>query len=174
MKTKVIFILTLFLSTGAFCQDKPDVEKEKEAIKAVIEGLLKDHAECDHVGWTSAWINQPYIFLSYTDKSSHRIRKGYDEIHEKAKSFFTRTLEEDRQSGRFLSLDPCEYTFRVYSESAWAQFKIRWTERYKGKEGLRQWVTFENYWFEKADGRWKIASISAVDLTSYEEKSEGN
>jgi len=174
MKTKVILMLILFLSPGAFCQDETNTEKEKEAIKAVIEGLLKDHAECDYEGWTSAWINQPYIFISYTDKSGHRIRKGWNEIKEGAKNSFTRTMEEDRKSGRSLSLDGYEYTIRVYSESAWAQFKIRWTERYKGKEEIKEWITFENYSFEKTDSKWKIASISAVNVTSFEEIGEGN
>ena len=174
MKTKVILMLIMFLPAGAFCQDKTNTEKEKEAIKAVIEGLLKDHAECDHEGWTSAWIQQPYIFISYADKSGHFISKGWNELKEMAKSSFTRAMEEDKKTGRIMTLEPYDFIIRVYSESAWAQYKIKWTEIYTGKEETKEWITFENYSFEKADGQWKIASISAVDLTSFNEKAEVN
>ncbi|MBN1413738.1 MAG: hypothetical protein JW973_01455 [Bacteroidales bacterium] len=173
MKTKVMTtVLIVFLSMNVFCQDNQNTEKEKESIKAVIEGLLKDHSECDHEGWISAWTQQPYIFISYTDKSGHFISKGWNELKEMAKNSFTRHMEEDKKSGRFLTLEPYDFTIRVYSESAWAQYKIKWTERYKGKEGIKEWTTFENYSFEKVDDEWKIASISAVDLTSFEEQKE--
>jgi len=42
----------------------------------------------------------------------------------------------------------------------------------EGSEEVEKWETHENYSFEKRDGVWKVATVSAVDITSYEKEGE--
>jgi hypothetical protein len=180
MKTKVIALIMLVLWAGTSCQQKidasqqkMDAEKEREAIKDVIEGFLKAHAAYDYEGWISAWVNQPYVFLSYTDNDGYVVMKGREEIYKSAKQLFVSSKESDEKSGMSLSLEPHDYTLRVYPQSAWAQFKIKWTVANKGKTEKEEWETFENYSFEKVHEDWRIASISAVNTSSFDESQKG-
>jgi hypothetical protein len=179
MKTNVIALIILVLWTGTSCQQKMEAgqqkmnaEKEKKAVRGVIEKFLKAHATYDYDGWISAWVNQPYIFFSYTDNNGYVVMKGRQEIYESAKKLFVKSKESDQKSGMSLSLEAHDYTMRIYPESAWAQFKIKWTVINKGK-AEEEWETFENYSFEKVNEGWKVATISAVNTSSFDESQQG-
>jgi hypothetical protein len=167
MKKLLISLIVLVLLISASCQQKIDTEKEKEKIKTVIEGVLKAHAESDYDSWINAWVDQPYVFLSYTYNKGHFLWEGRDNMYNIIKESFTQQKKTDIEKGRSLSLEGYDYFIKVYKESAWATFKIRWKAVYEGKEKIEQWETFENYTFEKLNEEWKIASVNAVQISSY-------
>ena len=140
MKKYLISLITLVLLASTSCaQEKIDTEKEKETIKTVIEELLKAHAEYNYDGWINAWINQPYVFISYASKKGYFILEGREDMYKAVKESFTKTKETDKQTGRSQSLEGYDYFIKAYKESAWAKFKIKWTAVYEGKEEKEEW-----------------------------------
>jgi hypothetical protein len=44
----------------------------------------------------------------------------------------------------------------------------------EGSDEIKKWETYENYSFEKRDGVWKVATVCAVNTTSFEKKAKGS
>jgi hypothetical protein len=163
MQKYFISLITFVLLTCVFAQSNIDTAKDEEAVKAVIESLLKDHAEGDYEGWISAWIDRPDAFLSYASPSGHSLfyREAMDSTMKNSINYLKKAKEENSMS---ISLEPYDFTINVYKDCARAQFKIKRTQTSEGEEGSKEWETFENYALEKQKGAWKIASISAVEI----------
>ena len=51
MKKYVLTLFALILLAGTSCQEKIDIEKEKEAVKTAIESLINDRADLDYDGY---------------------------------------------------------------------------------------------------------------------------
>ncbi|MBN2215675.1 MAG: nuclear transport factor 2 family protein [Bacteroidales bacterium] len=170
MKKYFLLFITVALLAGTSCQERIDTEKEKEAIVAVIEGITKAHAAGDWDAWLSLWLNEPYIFISYAAADYHWMVKGRDNLNEMVTE---NTSEEGAEEAEpELTLEPHDYFIRVFKECAWASYKIKWTSVTDSSDVKEEWETFENYAFEKRDGVWKVATVSAVDITSFEKQGE--
>ncbi len=168
MKKYFVLFIVLLLLAGTSCQEKIDTEKEKEAIVAVIEGITKAHAADDWDAWLSLWLNEPYVFISYAMADEHWLVKGWEELNEILRESASEENAQEPES--VLTLEPYDYNIRVFKDCAWAEYKIKWTSVTEGSGEKTEWETFENYSFEKRDGIWKVATVSAVNLTSFEVK----
>ncbi len=169
MKKYIVLFITIALLAGTSCQEKIDTEKEKEAIIAVIEGITSSHAAGDWDTWLSLWLDEPYIFISYAAADQYWISKGWDNLKKELEEM--NSGEEDTEEPQaMLNLEPYDYSIRVFKDCAWAEFKIKWTSPLEGSDEMAEWETHENYSFEKRDGVWKVATVSAVNITSFEKK----
>jgi hypothetical protein len=170
MKKYFVLFITIAFLASACCNEKIDTEKEKEAIIEVIKGITQSHAAGDWDTWLSLWLNEQYIFLSYTDANQHYIIKGWDEFNDLLKEEASEENAEEPQPK--LTLEPCDFFIRVFKDCAWAEYKIKWTSQMEGSDEIEEWETHENYSFEKRDGVWKVATVSAVNTTSFEKKAK--
>jgi len=172
MKKYFVLFITIAFLANAYCQEKIDTEKEKEAIIDVIKGITQSHAAGDWDTWLSLWLNEPYIFISYTDANQHFVVKGRDKFNDWLMGEASEENAEKPQPK--ITLEPYDYFIRVFKDCAWAEFKIKWTSQVEGSDETEEWETHENYSFEKRDGVWKVATISAVNTTSFEKKAKGS
>jgi ketosteroid isomerase-like protein len=170
MKKYFVLFITIALLASACCNEKIDTDKEKEAIIGVIKGITKSHAAGDWDTWLSLWLNEPYIFLSYTSADGYSFIKGWDEFNDMFKEEASEENAENPQPKT--TLEPHDFFIRVFKDCAWAEYKIKWTSQMEGSNEIEEWETHENYSFEKRDGVWKVATVSAVNTSSFEKKTE--
>jgi len=170
MKNYFVLFITIALLAGTSCQEQIDTEKEKEAIVAVIEGITKAHAAGDWDAWLGLWLNETYIFISYADANYHWMEKSWESLNKMISEMASEENTEEPQPK--LTLEPHDYFIRVFKECAWASYKIKWTSVTDSSDVKEEWETFENYAFEKRDGVWKVATVSAVNITSFEKQGE--
>ena len=164
LNRNILLFLLIVFTTSLSCQDK-----DKEAIKTVVENLLKAHTESDYDTWIKYWANQPYVFLSHTNNEGQILWYGRENLQKMAKVGFQSSIEAQKKYEFTLTLEGKDYFIRVYSESAWAQFKINWI--YKNNKGeTYESESFENYVFEKENGDWKVATINAVGVSTFKEQ----
>ena len=172
MKKIIFSILALLLIAGSgSCQEKIDIEKEKEAIKAVIEQAMAALHEADYDQIVNTWLHEPYVLASYASKYNQWHVKGWQEMDEGAKKYASNydSLKLDRD-WEYVSFENYDYTIRVYQQCAWASFYSKyiytWQEANYDKESLQ--VVF----LERHEDEWNIIYFDVVDLYSYEKAKE--
>jgi hypothetical protein len=165
MKKYLISLIVLGFLAGTSCQEKIDIEKEKEAIKAVIEGEIKASFDGDYETWTTFFVHEPYTFWLQASQGGYSSWKGWEEISSNVKDF----IKPDR-AGSVIHEGNYDYTIRVYKEAALVTFKSKITfieedESFEG-DGI------EVRSMEKQDGEWKITYLGTVRPTTYEKGRE--
>jgi hypothetical protein len=80
MKRPVLFLTAAFFIALSSCEEKIDIEKEKEAIKAVFElekeGFFSQNAEA----MAETWIQEPSSVKIYMPDNGHSKFTGWDAI----------------------------------------------------------------------------------------------
>ena len=171
MKKHLFTLIAFSLLAGASCQEKIDTEKEKEAIKAVIEQSFAAYHEADYDQVVDTWVHEPYVLTSYASKNNQVQIKGWQELDEFFKQHAS-NYDSIQMAGnwKYVSFENWDYTIRVYQQCAWASFNSKfiftWQEANIDRESLH--VSF----LERHEGEWKIIYIDWVDLYSYENAKE--
>lgn len=145
------------------CEKKMDVEKEKEAIKAVIinETTAFDNQQYDGVVATLA---QDSLFIRMsTGKTEYTEVVGWDHMTNWYKEFATADL-----SDYSVERDRFNWKIKVYPESAWVVYDQITRYTYQGSRDYRQ--TKEIRFLEKKNGEWKIIYLHVIYLSSYEKE----
>ncbi len=156
---KIIFpILTLLLiAGGSSCQEKIDIEKEKEAIKAVVEKEtnafwardLDQQLECFIQDETTTWVNAGRDGLGDGD-GWENIRNSYIREFLGKDDFYENYPESNRK------VKNKYYKIKVYKDCAWVVYD--------------EYYVFENdsiidgpkaiRFLEKVDDEWKLVLLS--------------
>jgi hypothetical protein len=158
------FIFSAFVCLSLIsCQEKMDVEKEKEAIKAVIisETTAFDNQQYDAVIATLA---QDSLFTRMTTgKTEYTEVAGWDNMSKWYKEFAVADLSDySVERERF------NWKIKVYPESAWVIYDQITRYTYEGNKDYRQ--TKEIRFLEKKNGEWKIIYLHVIYLSSYEKE----
>ena len=162
---KYLFTLIVFsLMAGASCQEKINIDKEKEAIKAVIENETNSNYAKNFDQQKKSFLQDESLIGISAGKGGYTYMKGWDKI--------SSNYEENHKNSPSPSTDKLEfknYNIKVYPESAWAVYEqIRYNS-----EGDFVNNNLQTRVLEKINGEWKIVYLSYIFTTSYEEESEG-
>lgn len=167
MKNIISFLSILFILMAVGCQQTVDIEKEKEAIIKVI------NAE------TEAYVNYDFETLAKThmhDSLSLRLTAGTDsyvflEGWDKVAAYIKASLEgEEVHENRNVDVEKSNYRIRVYPQSAWVVCDEKWIYRFE--TDTVEINSIQVRFMEKIDGEWKIAFISMVGTSGYDELDE--
>ena len=107
------------------------------------------------------------MFISAADKKGHFYHKGFDSLSELYHGFWPDSVKIDEPAA--LKLKPVDFEIQVADRLARAVFYIEWSFKSEQPDTVYHWKSFENYSLEKQADGWKVAAISAVNLSSYEE-----
>ena len=172
MKKLLFTFIAFSLMTGASCQKKADIEKEKEVIKTTIEKFIVINNELDLEGWVNSYVKDDYTFISSASSENHFFIQGWENIYELGEEAKKGGAIEAKEAGSYYTQEPFDFSYiKVYGDAAWVQFKIKWTT-YENNVKTMEDASLELYFLEKHDGEWKIAGISAVQISSYEVEAE--
>ena len=146
-----LFILAFIIIACISCQVSLDIDKEKEAIKAVI--LEESYAFCerDFERIVATYIKDDYNIRMAGTKYGYLYLTGWDDNESFIKTYIENHPEPDP---RRAELFDCK--IRVYDNVGWAVFKTD-----EGNIGAR--------FLEKVNGNWKIVFLSAIQADSYKE-----
>ena len=170
MKKYLLTLFVLILLAGTSCQEKIDIEKEKEAVRTAIESFVNYRSELDYDSYINAWVDEPYSFISWAGKDGHTFMH-LEDWKKNGKEEFDSLLQTQKDDGYTITIEPFDFTIKVYKEAAWVQFTNKWTKVIEeNEEAEDQWETFLIISLEKYNGEWKVAYLSAVLSYSYEEE----
>jgi hypothetical protein len=153
MKKLILIATTIFLA-GTSCQEKIDIQKEKEAIKAVIEQESNAYFNQDYVAMGETIVKEPSSVKMYMYQKGQFRYEGWDKINaQNQKETSDTTWNRKLFKGRFLN-----YKIDVMDNSAWVLCDKHFEGIYKGES-----MTSDNsriYVLKKVDNKWKIALIA--------------
>lgn len=113
MKKILLALCTCTLLAVVCCQDESGIEKEKKAIKAVIEAEKLAYYTQDLAGMDKAWVQDPSsrkMFLT-----SHGITEiiGWDDIHQNHIEAIERDWDEHIETVKYTN-----YSINIYGNTA--------------------------------------------------------
>lgn len=163
---KYLFLFAVSLIAFTACEEKIDIEKEKESIKTVIEQLIIDRAELDFEGYINNWVNDPYTFIASSGKDGYNYSL-LEEFKKQTKEEFAKILQTQKEGGYSISMELVDFTIKVYEETAWAHCKNKWTKVFTDtEEKVDMGESFLVFSLEKHDQGWQIAFVSAFTPSS--------
>ena len=167
---KIIFpiLILLLIAGGSSCQKEIDIEKEKEAIKAVIEEETNAFMDNDYDRFAATYVQDKTFIRLNARKADYdfivgwgyNYIVGWEEI-----SLAFRENSEGNPDTLLYRFENSNYKIKVYPESAWAVYDENWYDR----DGELVEFNIDVRFLEKVDGEWKIVYLSTVNTTSYNE-----
>ncbi len=159
MKKYLWTLFALIILAGTSCQEKIDIEKEKEAIKAVIEKETNAYFARD--------IDQQFeAFLQ--DETTVGVAVGKDGLADGWEEFsaFYKGMYENSPEPTNLQVKNKNYIIKVYKDCAWAVYDEYSVDENDSISSGPRCIRF----MEKVDGEWKIVLLSVL---SREDTDEG-
>ena len=146
------------LIASAYGQEKTGIEKEKEAIKAVILEETQSYCDKDFDHYASCYKHDESIvdLRAFSTNYAHVV--GWEEKSSGMKNFMTNNPEPIDNTEVKKNFD-----IHVYPNSAWTVFDI---EIYDNAGVLANEHIGVNF-LEKINGEWKIVYLSRVGVSSY-------
>jgi len=125
-------------------------EAEKEAIRLVVMKETEAYLGVDQEAWKETWMQVPFAYWSFSDKSGSQFIDGWDNIEKTFSTYFQRQKPTKHK---------ISYTWqdiRLYGSGAYVRFQE------KSDDGRRVEVTDQVRVLEKKEGKWKIICLIAV------------
>lgn len=143
---------------SGYGQEKTGLEKEKEAIKAVILEETQSYYDRDFERYAACYKHDESIvdLRAYSTNYAHSV--GWEAQGPGMKDFMINNPEPVKNTEVKKNFD-----IHVYPNSAWAVFD---SEDYDD-EGVLVSETIGVNFLEKIDGKWKIVYLSRVGVSSY-------
>ncbi len=166
MKTNLFLFLALAVLVVTACQEQIDINKEKEAIIAVVDAESNAYLVRDFETLSSHMIQDSSNIQIHANKWGYAYAIGWEDIAEGYKKDFAN--EESWGRMKNFRLERTGYNIKVYPGSAWAVFSTvyKWEE----DSVTNEWKAIETRFLEKVNGEWKITYVGNVGTTGYEEK----
>ena len=154
MKKYVLTILAIVLLAGTSCEKKVDIEKEKEAILALITEETQAYHDKDYERFAACYVQDESnirILGGENEKMSYIV--GYEKVGSGFKEWFENNPEPTQNNEVKKN-----FTIKVYKDCAWIVFE----EEDFTDEGESNGKGIGTNFLEKVDGKWKIAYLSRV------------
>ena len=169
MKTPAIVIIFFSVIWMISCRNATDVEAEKQAIIDVINAETDAYLEFDFEKVKSFYVQDSLNFRLTTGADDHVFLEGWDEIE----SFFRDELIRSNPhvpADTHVNVSKNNYRIKVYERSAYVVCSENWT--YTMSEKRIEINSLQVRFMEKVDGEWKIAFLSFIGTSGYEEEEE--
>ena len=136
----------LMCSTLVIAQD----DKEKTAIKTIIEKETRAYLATDNKAWNDCWVHAPYAFWSSADSTGYNNYSGWKAIEIGFGDYFLTTKPRNAK------LENRYNDIRVYGNGAYARFVQVVTEDGVVKEEDEIRI------LEKQNGQWKLVLVGVM------------
>ena len=168
---KIIFpiLIISLIAGGSSCQKKIDIEKEKEAIKAVIEEETNAFMDNDYDRFAATYVQDKTFIRLNARKADYDFIVGWGYNYIVGWEGIATSFKDGFQGNPDTLLyrfENSNYKIKVYPESAWAVYDENWYDR----QGALVELNIDVRFLEKVNGEWKIVYLSTVNTTSYEDE----
>lgn len=137
------------------CQPKVDIEKEKDAIKAVIQNEVDAFRSKDMDRLSSFYVQDDLnTRLQETCSQDHPIYSGWSSV----KSFLEDLMKQDNPENKNIQNVKDGFIIKVKGNCAWVINKDTWT--WENNNISKISIGIQTTFMEKIDGNWKISMMS--------------
>ncbi len=168
MKKNLLTLFALILLVGTSCQEKIDIEKEKEAIIAVNEEERNAFFDHDITRLEAIWVQEPTSQRIFTSENTLTILNGWTEISTNYRESMDADWWNDYED---LMAYFSNYEINVYDNTALVYHDIKGTGKYLGEETEMNQKRVLH--FVKIDGTWKIDFTVQLQIPVEKEEIEG-
>lgn len=169
MKIKGLFFIVLSILVMSSCQTPVDVEAEKAAIIQVINAETQAYLDYDYEKVISYFVQDSLNFRLSSGADDHVFMEGWNEVD----SFFKTDIVQGAESGltdTHVTVTKDDYRIKVYEHTAYVICTETWT--YTTDANDLEIESRQVRFMEKVDGEWKIAFLSFIGTSGYEEEEE--
>lgn len=163
MKKYLIPLIILVVLAGISCEETIDIEKEKEAIKAVFEEETNSFYDRDFDRWAANYLQDESGIRVDAGDSTYSYFVGWEEPSLMMKEYF----ESNPEPVKNLEVKT-NYKIKVYEDCAWAVYD---NESFND-EGESTSKSIHVQFLEKIEGEWKIVYFSIITTSSWDEAEE--
>ena len=157
MKKYLFALLALFVLISPACQEKIDVEKEKQDIITILNDETQAWIERDYERLASHWVQDESTRRLSANKTDYGFTT-WEEMSNNLKEIIENDSlwlgVEDMQS------EKTDMNINIYTDCAWATFTENETWKYEGEtyetKGIQLVV------LEKNEGQWQITAFVSV------------
>jgi ribosomal protein S8 len=154
MKKHLMVLVTLIFLVGFSCNEKIDLTKEKEAIKAVFEEEKNGFLNQDYVRMSETWIQEPSsVKITMTDKGQTKL-DGWDAVSKEDQ----RATKDNSWDRKLVTVNFANYQIDVMNTSAWVMCETHWNGIFNN-DTINLVQTRINV-LKKIDGKWKFALMA--------------
>jgi hypothetical protein len=149
------------------CQQQVDVEAEKKAIIDVINAETQAYMDFDFEEVISYYVQDSLNFRLTTGADDHVFLEGWDEVE----AFFRDELIDSNPNtpeNTQVAVEKNNYRIKVYEHAAYVLCTEKWT--YTTPDNVIEINSRQVRFMEKVDGEWKIAFLSFIGTSGYEEE----
>jgi hypothetical protein len=161
MKKSTCILSIIFFGVLVFsgCKPKVDINKEEQAVIAVIEEERNAYFDRDLSRLEVIWVQDSTSKRIFRSETALIILNGWDEINANYREDIETDIWKDYED---LKADFSNYEINVYNNSALAYHDIFWTGKYQGEEvGAEQKRALH---LVKIGGTWKIDFIAQLTI----------
>lgn len=166
MKKYFVLIVILMLVAGTACQETIDIEKDKEAIIAVIEEETDAAVYADYERWANTYVQDETNVRLSANSEGYNLIVGWEDLD----NYFKEAFENIDEQGPVWKGVKTNYKIKVYSNAAWVMCDETAVNAETGEE--MNWTAIESRILEKIDGEWKIVFLSFVTTSTYDDDVE--
>jgi hypothetical protein len=156
MKKYLLPLVILAVFSFASCEEKIDIEKEKEAIIALIEEETASYYASDSERWSAVFLQDSTFFNITALKTGFNYSDGWESFLSDRKEY----IEEEREESKYVRTP---IRIKIYEESAWVVCE----EVTLFNDGKTVWKQLLTYFLEKQNSKWKIVYTNMIQTTSY-------
>ncbi len=144
------------------CQRKVDVEKEQQAITAVIDAEKKGYFDKSLEEMAATWVQDSSSVKVFMSRDGEVDLLGWPKINEHSKQ----EIGQTDSTYQNIRLQFSDFRFYIYETSAWAIFKAHWNWSHSGQQEQLQQERIMA--FEKVGGEWKITLMAIYSVPPQE------
>lgn len=169
MKIKGLLLIALSILIMKSCQNPIDVEAEKAAIIQVINEETQAYLDYDYDKVISYFVHDSLNFRLSSGADDHVFMEGWNEVD----SFFKSDLGQGDPAAladAHVTVTKDNYRIKVYDNTAYVICTETWT--YSANDNNLEIESRQVRFMEKVEGAWKIAFLSFIGTSGYEEEEE--
>jgi hypothetical protein len=157
MKRYYLLLFALILIAGSSCQKKIDIEKEKQAIMAVVKAESEAARLGNPDGLMSCYIQDEYNTRLNVNADDYKIITGWDKLAPLFKEY-TPNPEVDTTK---ISFTKENAVIKIMGNTAWLICDNAW--KMKTEEGEQKAESIQITFLEKVDGVWKFSFAAWIN-----------
>lgn len=155
--TGVLFCVCVIVTGGSSCQKKVDIQKEKEAIMAVINAESETARMGDIEGLKACYVPDEYNTRLMISEEKYQIITGWDKLG----PFFDQ-FQENAGIASTMSFVKENPVIKVMGPAAWVICENRWTIKQDTSEFKAESIQIT--FLEKTDGVWKFSFAAWIPM----------
>jgi hypothetical protein len=158
MKKLFFPLIAVVMIAFTFCKPTVDIEKEKEAIKAVFEAEKEGYFSQDASRMAETWVKDPSSVKLYMGKTGQQLFNGWDAVSKHDQSI----VKDTTWNRKLITANYLDFQIDIIGDAAWVLSKAHFGG-IMGTDTISLEQTRLNV-LKKVDGKWKFSLMAIYNI----------